>query len=199
MWSWRTRRKRSWTIGNQIARNAARTVQRQDVPPNERNDRWGTPGFIVDSLTRNGEYPFDLDPCGAPQWSLAERTYLLENGDDGLRDPWFGRVWMNPPYGRIMRTWVDRLVEHWEAGGTGTMLIPVATGTKLWIDVVLPKASGIHFWRHRIAFLRRDGREDNMVSPAPSAIVSFGDLDTDLLATSDLPGVFFDMRGQQRV
>lgn len=176
-------------MGNQVARTAHRTTQRKDIPPNERNDRWGTPAFITEALTQ--EVPFDLDPCGAPQWTHAQRTYILENGDDGLRDPWFGRVWMNPPYGKEMRTWVDKLIEH----GTGTMIIPVATGTKMWIDAVLPNASGIHFWRHRVAYLHRDGREDNMVSTAPSALVSFGDLDTQILKTSGLPGVFFEMKG----
>jgi hypothetical protein len=126
-----------------------------------------------------------LDPCGAPGHQLADRTYLLEDGDDGLRDPWFGRVWLNPPYGRTMRVWVERLVEH----GVGTALIPVAMGTKLWQEVVMQEASAIHFYRHRIKFLRRDGLDDEMVSPQASAIVAFGEADAKALAVCGLPGV----------
>jgi hypothetical protein len=172
-------------MGNQLARTAQRTIIDTTVPPSQRNDRWLTPPDVVRAL---GE--FDLDPCGAPGHVLARNTYLLENGDDGLMDTWFGRVWMNPPYGRTMRQWVERLIDH----GSGTALIPVAAGTKLWQEVVFPNASAIHFYRHRIKFLRRDGKDDEMVSPQASAIVAFGDADADALLSSDLPGVALDLR-----
>jgi hypothetical protein len=174
--------------GNQIARTAQRTVIDLSVPPSKRNDRWLTPPEVVEAL---GE--FDLDPCGAPGHVLAKTTYLQEFGDDGLRDPWFGRVWLNPPYGRTMRAWVERLVEH----GTGTALIPVAAGTKLWQEVVFLEASAVHFYRHRIKFLRRDGEHDAMVSPQASAIVAFGDDDASALIRSGLPGVALDLRVTQ--
>ena len=172
-------------MGNQVARTAHRTIIDVSKPPSQRNDRWLTPPAVVEALGK-----FDLDPCGAPGHRLAENTYLLEDGDDGLLDPWFGRVWLNPPYGRTMRMWVERLVEH----GTGTALIPVAAGTKLWQEVVFREASAIHFYRHRIKFLRRDGKDDNMVSPQASAIVAFGDIDADALVKSGLPGVVIDLR-----
>ena len=42
---------------------------------------------------------FDLDPCspGPGHWVPAKKIYTIE--DDGLRQPWFGLVFMNPPYG----------------------------------------------------------------------------------------------------
>ena len=40
---------------------------------------------------------FDLDPCAAPGWPTADEHYILPT--DGLREPWTGRVWLNPPYG----------------------------------------------------------------------------------------------------
>jgi hypothetical protein len=171
--------------GNQIARTAQRTVIDAAVPFADRNDRWLTPPDIVEALG-----PFDLDPCGAPDHVLARVTYLQENNEDGLQALWFGRVFLNPPYGRVMRSWVERLVEH----GTGTALIPVAAGTKLWQEVVFREASTIHFYRHRIKFIQRDGGENGMVSPQASAIVAFGDEDADALLTSGLPGVALDLR-----
>ena len=174
-------------MGNQVARHAHRTKIDSTIDPNERNDRWLTPKHIVEALG-----PFDLDPCGAPGHVLAKHTYLLENGDDGLIDPWNGRVWLNPPYGRYQRPWIERLVEH----GEGTALLPVATGTKLWQDVVWPNATAIHFYRHRIEFLRRKGFDggEKMVSPQASAIIAFGDKDAEALVRSDLPGVVIDFR-----
>ena len=176
-------------MGNQLSRTACRTIIDPSLPPNKRNDRWLTPKHIVEAL---GE--FDLDPCGAPGHKLTKHTYLLENGDDGLTDPWFGRVFLNPPYGRGMRQWVELLAEH----GTGTALIPVATGTKLWQELIWTHASAIHFYRHRIEFLRRKGFDggEKMVSPQASAIVAFGDFDASKLLACDLPGVCLDLRGK---
>ena len=101
-------------------------------------------------------------------------------------------TYVNPPYGRYQRPWIERLVEH----GEGTALLPVATGTKLWQDVVWPNATAIHFYRHRIEFLRRKGFDggEKMVSPQASAIIAFGDKDAEALVRSDLPGVVIDFR-----
>lgn len=52
-----------------------------------REIRWLTPPYLTKAL---GE--FDLDPCGAPGHVLAKRTFLLENGEDGLLEDWVGRV-----------------------------------------------------------------------------------------------------------
>jgi len=171
--------------GNQVARTAHRTIIDRSRPPEEGNDRWITPPDVIARLGH-----FDLDPCGAPGSLTADRLYLLENGDDGLRDPWFGRIYLNPPYGRTMRVWVEKLVAH----GRGTALIPVATGTKLWQEVVLLEASAVLLYRHRIKFIRRDGKDDDMVSPQASAIVAFGNRDAAALSRAGLPGVFLDFR-----
>lgn len=172
------------TASQQVARTAARTSTRADAFDLAvfagRNDRWLTPLSIVRALGR-----FDLDPCAAPNHDTAEERWTPEEVGDGLSMPWHGRVWLNPPYGREARVWVERLVDH----GTGTALLPVATGTKLWQDVLFPNASGILFYRHRVNFLRRDGEVDEMVSPAASALIAFGAADGEALATSGIPGV----------
>lgn len=72
-----------------------------------------------------------------------------------------------------------------------------ATGTKLWQEVVWPEATVIHFYRHRIKFIRRDRKDDAMVSPQTSAIVAFGEVDAELLLKSGLPGVAIDMRADR--
>lgn len=99
----------------------------------------------------------------------------------------------NPPYNaRIMAPWIHRMVEH----GNGILLIPASTGIKLWQDIIFPCADAIHFYRHRIEFLRREGFEggEKMVSPQASAIIAFGDHAADKLVNSDLPGFVVDFR-----
>ncbi|ALX67076.1 DNA N-6-adenine-methyltransferase (Dam) [Microbacterium sp. XT11] len=100
--------------------------------------------------------------------------------------PWFGRVWLNPPYGRESRVWMERMVVH----GHGTALIPVATGTRLWQEVVFPHATAILFYRHRVTFIHPKGDSGGMVSPAASALIAFGNRDATALRDSGLPGYF---------
>ncbi len=67
-------------------------------------DEWLTPPDLLACL---GE--FDLDPC-APivrPWDTAKDHYTIEN--NGLRVPWFGRVWCNPPYGKHTASWLYRM------------------------------------------------------------------------------------------
>lgn len=51
-------------------------------------DEWLTPPEIIESLG-----PFDLDPCAPvnPPWKMADRHYTIK--DNGLMQPWAGRVW----------------------------------------------------------------------------------------------------------
>lgn len=169
-------------MGSQTARRAVRTSTRSDKFDADfyvaRNDRWRTPLSIIHALGA-----FDLDPCGAPGHVTAATVWIPEEVGDGLSMPWEGRVWLNPPYGRTQGQWVRRLVEH----GSGIALIPVATGTKLWQDVIFPHATAIHFWRHRINFIREDAPEA-MTSPTESALLAFSEADAAALITSKLPG-----------
>jgi hypothetical protein len=169
-------------VGNQTMRRAQRTSTKSDKFDADfyagRNDRWLTPLDIVRALGT-----FDLDPCAAPGHPTALETWTPEDVGDGLSMPWHGRVWLNPPYGRTQRQWVERLVEH----GSGVALLPIGTGTKLWQDVIFPNVTAIHFWRHRISFLREDA-DEAMTSPTESAILAFSEADADALEQSNLPG-----------
>jgi hypothetical protein len=149
--------------------------------------RWLTPRPVLDALGA-----FDLDPCGAPDWPTADRTYLLENGDDGLRDEWFGRVWLNPPYGAEAAIWLARLADH----GTGTALIFARTETRMFFDTVWRRASALLFLEGRLTFLRPDTTPAGANSGAPSVLVAYGDLDANRLARCSLPGAYIDLRKQ---
>lgn len=151
-----------------------------------RETRWLTPKWIVDAL---GE--FDLDPCGAPGHELANKTYLLENGDDGLCDPWEGRVWLNPPYGREQIPFVRKMVEH----GNGTVLVFAAVETALWHESVWPKATGILFPRGRFSFLRADGVAAKANSGKPSALIAYGEEDYEALVWSGIEGYIMRLKG----
>lgn len=154
----------------------------------QRQTRWLTPPSLVEPLGY-----FHLDPCGAPGHKLADHTYLLENGDDGLRDEWFGRVWLNPPYGKEAEPFLAKLAEY----GRGTALIFARTETRTWHDIIWPNASAILFLKGRVTFLDPDGVAAGANSGAPSCLVAFGGSDADDLLASGIPGKFIDLRQQE--
>jgi hypothetical protein len=101
-----------------------------------------TPLELIKSL---GE--FDLDPCGFKGHDTANKIYLLPE-NDGLKDKWFGKVWMNPPYSEVIK-WVKRISEH----NNGIALVLASTETKWFQEYVFKKASGILFLEKRPKFM----------------------------------------------
>ena len=149
-------------------------------------DEWLTPPDLIAALG-----PFDLDPCSPGDrrpWDTAAKHYSLV--DDGLRQPWHGRVWLNPPYSQVGK-WLNRLAEH----GQGTALIFARTETALWFEHVWPKASGLLFLRGRLSFHFVSGKRAAANSGAPSALVAYGERDADILAAKPWPGHFVPLGG----
>ena len=58
-------------------------------------------------------------------------TRFYSPRENGLKQPWSGRVWMNPPYGRHIAAWVARLVAQYEAGNVteAIALLPARVDT----------------------------------------------------------------------
>jgi hypothetical protein len=125
-----------------------------------------------------------LDPCGAPGHEIAEYTYLLENGDDGLRDPWEGRVWLNPPYGREHEDWLRKLADH----DQGTALIFARTETRVFFEQVWDRATALLFFYGRIYFLDAQGVPAKANAGAPSVLIAYGREDAKILWDSDIDG-----------
>ena len=91
-------------------------------------DECYTPKWIFDKLG----LVFDLDVASSNHPLIevpAKQRYTIK--DDALSKPWFGRVWMNPPFTKVT-PWVDKFLEH----GNGLCLVPTSSngkwGNKLW-------------------------------------------------------------------
>jgi hypothetical protein len=106
---------------------------------------WYTPRWIFDALGLE----FDLDPASPHDMETAvpaAAKYTVF--DDGLKKPWFGRVWMNPPYGPETGLWVRRFAEH----GNGIALVFSRTDAS-WFQEAMRSASAVMFIAGRIEFV----------------------------------------------
>lgn len=115
----------------------------------EDSDHWQTPQWLYDKL--DAEFHFDFDPCP------------IHADFDGLSVEWGKSNFINPPYNRVDKPkFIQRAYNEWRKGKTCVLLIPAATSTKQFHDLILPHAE-IRFQRGRITFvpseLPRDASE----------------------------------------
>ena len=115
---------------------------------------WPTPKAVYEGL--HAEFCFDFDPCPIDGTSDGLATLLT---------PWKGkRVFCNPPYGPLLRGFLERAGEAILA----VYLIPARTDTRWFHEIVLPKATEIRFIKGRLKF----GDAKNS-APFPSMIAIF--------------------------
>lgn len=125
-----------------------------------------TPAYIFERLG----LVFDLDPCHPEgerlPWIPARRVFT--KADDGLIQPWVGRVWLNPPYGSETKHWLQRVHHH----NHGIALVFGRTDNR-WFHDYVAHAAAICFIEKRIRFVDREGRAGG--SPgAGSMLVAWG-------------------------
>lgn len=145
---------------------------------------WLTPPELVKSL---GE--FDLDPCTPlnPPFVHANLNYNIK--DDGLSKKWLGRIYMNPPYGKGMEKWIEKLKIH----GNGIALIFARTETNCFFNHIWDDADAVLFVKGRIKFYNLEGKQ--MGTPgAPSIFIAYGKFNAMALEKSGIAGRFIMLK-----
>jgi len=143
------------------------------------HDEWLTPPEIIKALGL-----FDLDPC-APidrPWNMAINHFTIQ--DNGLAKKWFGRVWLNPPYGNETASWLSKMVEN----NNGIALIFARTETKMFFKYVWNKADAILFMKGRISFYNVNGIQAKYSGGAPSCLIAYGQDNIVALENSKIEG-----------
>jgi phage N-6-adenine-methyltransferase len=132
------------------------------------SDEWGTPPGVFNAVDR-AFGPFDLDVAATAENTLCPAHFTAD--DDGLSQPWKGRVWANPPYSRIVPG-VNKAAAEVKAGRAEVvvMLVPSRTGAQWWRDAIEPGAHAV-YWPRRIEFI---GDQPHR-APFDSALLVFGD------------------------
>jgi site-specific DNA-methyltransferase (adenine-specific) len=120
-----------------------------------KNDNWRTPPEVVKVVRHALGGVIDLDPCGNRHSLVgADKQYLLSKGQDGLRLPWKGRIFINPPFSSS-GLWVAKAVQEF-ALGDGLeliMLLPARVDTRSFHEYIAPSVTGVCFWKGRISFV----------------------------------------------
>jgi hypothetical protein len=113
---------------------------------------------------------------------MAKKHYTIK--DNGLRKPWAGYVWLNPPYGDQTSKWISRLAHH----GNGIALVFTRTDTNWFFDSVWKPASALLFLKGRVNFSHPNGSAAFSTAGAPSVLVAYGPRAVEKLTTCGLVG-----------
>jgi len=133
----------------------------------ERMD-WNTPADVLHLLHAGWPDGVDLDPC-SNETSIVDARKAYTEDDDGLAQPWDvpmgGLVYVNPPYGRSLAMWAQKIQQERSHLKTIITLVPARTDTGWWRTLVTGASYGI-FLAGRLRFLGAPAS-----APFPSALV----------------------------
>jgi transcriptional regulator with XRE-family HTH domain len=116
---------------------------------------WETPHDLLEPLYSVFGV-FDLDPCSPTSHSrtapVKAEVHYTED-DDGLALPWFGTVFMNPPYGRNLSLWTAKAKAEVEQGNAEMViaLLPARPETAYWHRDIAGSAS-VFFLKGHLKF-----------------------------------------------
>lgn len=142
------------------------------------SNEWYTRASLV-ALAREAMGGIDLDPASCAAANARLRIpRIFTKADDGLSQRWWGRVWLNPPYGLTDKQasnqglWSRALAERYQAGEIeqGCLLVNASTGAGWWAPLW---ERPICFLAKRESFWRPDGEKN---SPTHyNAVIYFGE------------------------
>ena len=134
------------------------------------SDEWYTPSMIIEAA-RECMGQIDLDPasCKAAQRTVKATQYFTAK-DDGLVQPWSGRVWCNPPFS-CKALWCQRLVEY---AGPWIALLPNTGFDARAVQAVIEVVDVILLVARRLAFWQADNPDGKAGNVTGSVVFGRG-------------------------
>lgn len=119
------------------------------------SDDWATPKWLYEEL--DAEFHFDLDPCP------------LNPTFDGLEIPWYGNVYLNPPYSMVTE-FLIKAHEELRAGRARCVVALLFANTDTnWFHRYVYNQAEIRFLKGRIKFVA-PGKKNSAMRPSMLAI-----------------------------
>jgi phage N-6-adenine-methyltransferase len=118
-----------------------------------KSTEWFTPQRYVESA-RKVLGGIDLDPASCAEANKvvqADTFYSVD--EDGLETDWFGRIWLNPPYGEACSAFVAKLCAAYDMEEIDSAILLVNSNSTdtawfapLWDQVLCFTSGRINFW-----------------------------------------------------
>lgn len=121
----------------------------------QKSVEWATPREFYEQIDH--EFHFDHDPC------------RMGTETNGIFSEWGERNFVNPPYNKAIRGWLEKGILEKSNGKLSVFLLPVRTDVAWFHECVLTEADEIRFIRGRLFF----GEKRTHPAPFPSMLVIF--------------------------
>jgi hypothetical protein len=146
-----------------------------------KNKSWNTPPKYI-NLINQFFGKVELDPC-SNDFSLVNAIVEYKLPTNGLKERWnYNSIFVNPPYGRDVENktsiydWIIKGLEANKLYESELLyLIPTATNTKHFKDLIFKKACGICFLEDTRLKFWCEGVEDKKGAPMSCTMVYIGD------------------------
>jgi len=132
---------------------------------------WATPRAFMEFLDERFGFEPTLDAAATARNAKASRFYGPMQ--DGLKHPWNGHVWLNPPYGRDLPSWLEKCaseIKNNDECRSIYCLIPARTDTQWFHDIIMPNAYLVYLIKGRINFKHHTAIKGKN-APFPSMLV----------------------------
>ena len=129
-------------------------VTKAHVTKNTGNNEWYTPSIYID-MARDVLGSIDIDPASSQEADTvvkAKKYYTAE--DDGLSHEWKGKVWMNPPYARVLISgFCKKIVKEFNDGNVTEAIVLINNATEtINFQEMLQQATAVCFPKGRMKF-----------------------------------------------
>jgi ParB family transcriptional regulator, chromosome partitioning protein len=127
------------------------------------DNEWYTPPDFIDKV-REVLGTIDLDPASCPVANtVVKAKKFFTETNSGLTKPWYGKVFLNPPYQRkLIKPFVSHLLQQLREGNTTEAIVITHNCTDArWFHALQSEAALICFTKRRIPFWQPDHEDSN--------------------------------------
>lgn len=122
--------------------------KRQKAKQARSNCEWYTPKWFVEAVRRVFGGAIDLDPatCVLANSVVRAKRYFTFT-DDGLKQEWFGKLYLNPPYNKgVLRQFITKMLAEIAAGHvTEAIMLTHARTDTVWFQKLVKSGAVVAF------------------------------------------------------
>ena len=113
-----------------------------------KSEEYETPKEIFEPLQK--EFDIQLDVCATKENNKCDKFFTKE--EDALTKDWDKNFWMNPPFSRNLKKWIQKAYEESQKGVTGVSILPVRSNTLWWHKYIIDTKAEVRFLKGEIKF-----------------------------------------------